>query len=369
MNRFSKRNVAQCVCIIAFFSMANSVFAQVSPRVIGDKFKAYIDSVQQIDYAYVFPVMGDKARKRGVDLQKPTGMMLGYFAQRQELVISNLEVGMCDDCGMAPIDEWTAFEYIRTKNTVYTFRPDLWVLPFLNVYVQLSRFHALTDAKLSVPFELDIPTVEKTGKGAGFGGVLAYGYGAVWGTINFNMAWSKANGIDKATQSMVNSIRVGTTLSSPKRRRTVSLWLGANYQNYIGSNSGSYDLTDLLPDDKPKLEEMLEQLEEWRETISGEYEEFCEKPINKPKCVIIDEVVDEVKDRIEDKLEGITPPSLILNYGYEVSPLKNWNMVAGVQGNINKNWQIRFETGFLGRTSYMLNLNYRFGFIKKSRIN
>lgn len=40
-------------------------------------------------------------------------------------------------------------------------------------------------------------------------------------------------------------------------------------------------------------------------------------------------------------------------------------MLVGAQANITKSWQVRFEAGFIGRQSFMVNVNYRFGFIKK----
>ncbi|WP_430817665.1 hypothetical protein [Carboxylicivirga sp. RSCT41] len=344
------------------------VESQVSPKVIGERFRAYKDSIQHIDYAYILPIGGDKARKAGIDLQKPAGIMLGFLGQQQELTISNLEVGICYDCGMAEIDDFTEFEYIKTYNNVYTFRPDVWLFPFLNLYVQASKFYSRTRAKLSVPFEIVIPEVEKNGFGAGFGGVLAYGWGPIWATSNFNMAWSKAQGIDRPTQSIVNSIRLGTSFHTSKRNRSGSVWIGANYQNYLGSNSGSYDLTQLLPDEKPRLEEIKQQLVEWQNTISDKYEDYCNKPINKPQCAIIDQMIDEFKNRIDDKISGISPPELIINYGYKVSPKNNWNMVVGAQANISKTWQARFEGGFIGRKSFMFNLNYRLAFIRKREL-
>lgn len=304
------------ILVLLFFAfLVTESIAQVSPKIIGKRFGEYRDSIQKIDYAYLLPVMGEKARKAGIDLEKPTGIMLGFFTQQQELSISDLQVGLCEDCGMADIDEFTDFEYIKTNNSVFTIRSDVWLFPFFNIYVQASRFHALTDAKLSMPFELEIPTVEKTGYGGGFGGVLAYGWGPVWGTANFNMAWSKAPGVDKPTQSVVNSIRIGTSINNRKRTRSGSIWVGANYQNYLGSNTGSYDLTELLPDDNPKLEEIKEKLGELQEELGGIYEEYCNKPGNKPQCLVIDQVIDELKSRIEDKISGITPPDLIINYG------------------------------------------------------
>lgn len=351
--------------IVLTVCFSQNTAAQVSPKIIGKRYQAYKDSISNIDYAYILPLMGDKARKAGIDLQKPAGIMLGYLWQNQDLELSRLQVGRCEDCGLVDIDDFTEFERINTQNTVFTFRPDFWIFPFFNFYVQYSQFYSVTNAKLSVPFELEIPTQEKNGYGAGFGGVLAYGWGPVWATGNFNMAWSKTPGLDKPTQSIVNSIRVGTSFHTKKRKRSGSIWVGTNYQNYIGSNSGSYDLTELLPDDKPKLEEIKQELEEWRTEVSGKYEEYCSKPINKPQCLVMDQIIDEVNDRIDDKLSGITPPELMLNYAYSVSPMQKWNMVAGIQANVSKSWQVRFEAGFLGRRSYMLNLNYRFGFIKK----
>jgi hypothetical protein len=363
-----KPSISLVILLTLIVLAPDQLKAQVSPKVVEKRYQEYLDSIQEVDYAYVFPLLGDEARKRGVDLQKPGGIMLGYLWQDQNLSLSNLSVSLSNEGDMADIDDLTEFEYISTQNSVYTFRPDFWVLPFLNLYGQVSVFNAVTNAKLLVPLELEIPTVDKNGYGGGFGGVLAYGWGPVWATANFNMAWTTTPGLDKPTQSFVNSIRVGTSFATKKRKRSGSVWVGANYQNYLGSNSGSYDMSQLLPDEKPRLEEMLQQLEEFREEIGGRYEEFCSKPGNIAQCLIMDQIIDEFKGRIEDKISGITPPELVINYAYKVSPERNWNLVTGIQLNINKSWQARFEAGLIGRRSYMFNLNYRFGLIRKKTI-
>lgn len=100
---------------------------QVSPKVVEKRYQEYLDGIQEVDYAYVFPLMGDKARKAGVDLQKPGGVMLGYLRQTQDLSLSNLSVSLCSECDMADIDDLTEFESITTQNSVYTFRPDFWL--------------------------------------------------------------------------------------------------------------------------------------------------------------------------------------------------------------------------------------------------
>ena len=69
---------------------------------------------------------------------------------------------------------------------------------------------------------------------------------------------------------------------------------------------------------------------------------------------------------MEDKIGGIElPEELPINYEFNSSPADRWNMVAGVQYEFNKRWQVRGEWGFLGsRRSFLFNVNYRFG-IKK----
>ena len=223
-----QRNISLALVIMLIGMAPGHLKGQVSPKVVEKRYQEYLDSIQEVDYAYVFPLLGDNARKAGVDLQKPGGVMLGYLRQTQDLSLSNLSVSLSNEGDMADIDDLTEFESITTQNSVYTFRPDFWLLPFLNLYGQVSVFNAVTNAKLLVPIELEIPTVEKTGYGGGFGGVLAYGWGPVWATANFNMAWTKAPGLDKPTQSVVNSFRVGTSFATKKRKRSGSIWVGAN---------------------------------------------------------------------------------------------------------------------------------------------
>lgn len=44
-------------------------------------------------------------------------------------------------------------------------------------------------------------------------------------------------------------------------------------------------------------------------------------------------------------------------------------MLAGIQFQLSPEWQLRSEIGFINRTTFSINLNYRFGIIKRSRIN
>lgn len=350
--------------IVSLFSL--QINAQKFSKITGKNNEAYRDSISEQDYGYVLPFMGEKVRKAGYTLPEPAGIMVGWYMQEQNLTISNLAIGIGDGDDLVNIDDWTDFEEIKTKNVVYSVRPDVWILPFLNVYGIYSRFNAITQAKLLEPIQLTIPEVEKTGEGVGFGTVLVYGMGPVWISENFTMAWSKAPGVDQPTQSVVNSVRIGTQVESRNRKHYGTIWVGTNYQNYVGSNTGAYDMTQLLPDEKPKLEELRDQVQAKIEDLQNGYDEFCSIPGNKPACLVIDQVLNEFKDRIEDKLGGITKPDeLLLRHGYNVEPEKKWNMSVGAQYNFNKNWEARFEAGLLGRRTFMFSVNRRFGLVKK----
>lgn len=353
--------IALFTLIVLHFSASGQVFSKIT----GKKNEAYRDSLEKAEYIYVLPMMGEKVRDAGYELPKPTGMMLGYYWQKQDLAISNLSIGMGDGDDLVNIDGYTDFERINTENTVYTFRPDVWLFPFFNVYGTVSTFSASTNAQLAMPIELTIPTVVKNGTGGGFGTVLSYGFGPIWFAGNLNMNWSKTPGVDKPTQSIVSTLRIGTQVYSRNRKHYGTIWMGANYQNYLGSNSGTYDMTQLLPDDKPKLEELKDQVQAELEKIQNGFDEFCNTPGNGPACIVIEQVLGELKDRIDDKIGGITPPELLLRHGYLVEPLKKWNMVIGTQYNFNSSWEVRFEAGFIERQSFLVNVNYRFGFIKK----
>lgn len=59
---------------------------------------------------------------------------------------------------------------------------------------------------------------------------------------------------------------------------------------------------------------------------------------------------------------GLLEPAVAsVSYAFTSSHTWNWNMVAGAQFMLNKKWDLPLEAGFLGRTSFMANLNYRFG--------
>jgi hypothetical protein len=360
-----KKAINVLFTLLLLVSMSYIVHAQdISTKVVGDKFEVYRDSLETTPRLYLLPILGNKVQERGYDVQLPTGIQLVNTVQQQDLNINNLAVGFSDS--LADISQLVVFDRIENNTIALSIRPDVWILPFWNIYGIYNRFWSRTNVKLAEPIELTIPEVRNDGQGVGIGTVLAYGFGPVWASANFNWAWSWTPVLSEPTQSFVTGLRIGTAIYNKKRTHSGAIWVGASYINYIGSNSGSYDLTQLLPDEKPRLEELLGQINEMVEGLNEKYDEFCNMPGNGPKCAIIDPILEEFKQRIEDKIDGIeSPEELRINYSFNSEPAKNWNMLIGTQYNWNKRIHIRVEVGFINRTNVIASIDYRFGFLKR----
>jgi hypothetical protein len=337
----------------------------VSSKVTNDRFDEYMDSIQGVEYPFLLPIFGDKVRERGYDLPKPAGLMLGYIYQKENIELNNLAISFRGEDELVDISDLVNFSKVETKVHVVTARFDVWVLPFLNVYGIYNRIDSYTDIALDQPIELVIPQINNKGNGGGFGLLAAYGWGPVFATANANMVWTKTPVLTTPTQSLTTSMRVGTHLWNKDRTHHISVWVGANYMDFIGTSAGSYDMSNLLPDDNEKLEDLQGKLQEIQDGINDQYNEFCSKPQNTITCELVSPIIDEFKDRVDGKLDGLTPRELMVHYSFNSEPTINWNMLLGAQYTLNKKWDFRFEAGFIGRTSIMFNVNYRFGMFRR----
>ena len=150
------------------------------------------------------------------------------------------------------------------------------------------------------------------------------------------------------------------------RKHNLAVWTGASYTDYFGVNGGTYDLTELIPDDNTVLEDLRDQLMDITDGLSERYNDFCAMPGNRAKCAVIDPLLEELLGRVEDKLSGISlPEELPLDYQFESSPKYRWTPLLGAQWTFNKRWQVRVEGGIGNRRTLLVNANYRFGLIKR----
>jgi hypothetical protein len=358
-----KLKIPAAILILFFSLLAEDTFAQqITKKVTQKKYENFKDSLIAMEYPYILPFWAEKVMDKGFDMPYPGGMGLNYFWQRQDVNLNNLAVsfGESEDIDLSDLVE---FEYITSTAQSISFRPDIYIFPFLNVYAIVNQVWSYTDVKVSVPFELVVPRVYNQGTGGGFGLSLAGGIGPGWVAVNTNFAWTKLKNLETPTQSFVSALRFGMTKYFGNRRQRIAFWVGANYQSYVSDSRGSYDMLNLIPDDKERLEELKDNVDEVLDGLNDNYEEWCNSPGNRPKCEVLDPILEEFRQAIQDKIDGIEPPDeLRINYAFNATPAQKWNMLAGLQYHASRRFQFRGEVGFLGgRRTYLVSANYRFG--------
>src|SRR5918993_222400 len=134
----------------------SNTYAQYATHELSKKQQEYTDSLKKIDYDHIFPILGKKAYKMGFDIPYPAGIMANYFYAKQGLIIENLQLGLQSnnqDIPLTPVDIVEFGENTVAANS-YNVRPDLWILPFLNVYGVFGVGNSTTIVNLVAPVAL-----------------------------------------------------------------------------------------------------------------------------------------------------------------------------------------------------------------------
>ena len=313
--------------------------------------EAYHDSLKKMTYPYTFPFLGKKAYKKGFDIPYAWGISPVYFAQRQDIEIAEIAVGL-NDGPLADISGLVEFGRIENKVSTFTVRPDLWVLPFLNIYGIFGFGKTSTEVPLVKP--IDFTTVQNfDATSAGFGFTFAGGMGPVIVIIDNNFNWANVEAFVEPVPAYNFDARIGHNFVNPRRAdRSVTLWFGGFYQKIKADTDGHIPISSLFPDITPEqADEIRERLDAWVEGLPPAQE------------IIIREVI----QKINDFFDGREPGNSEIHYVLDKRVAGPWNLIFGAQYQHNKNWQIRSEIGTFGkRTQFLLNLNYRFpGFRKR----
>jgi hypothetical protein len=338
------------VILIGVIFFVQSADAQYSSKKVKSKHQAYTDSLKNVNYNRVFPILGQGAYKRGFDIPYPLGAMGNFIWMDQGLVIDNLRLGLMTDDLDIPLTEVDFIEFGENKNTSYSinFRPDIWVLPFLNVYGLFGAGRSRTEVNLVAPVELQ-SVVEQKVRTTGFGILGAGGIGPVWISVDANFTWNKPELLEEATQVNVLGLRLGHTfVFKQKPERNITIWAGAMRLHMSTESSGAVVLVDALP---PEVWDRADQ-------IVGDYWEWYGNlnPITDAvKIKVADEILTPIVERI-DQADG----SSVVLYAMDKQTRQLWNGIIGAQFQINKRWQFRSEAGLIGdRKSFLFSVNYR----------
>ncbi len=335
--------------IIIFLCIGiHNVSGQYTNTKVKTKHQVYTDSLKQVDYKYIFPILGQGAYKKGFDIPYPVGLMANFIWLQQNLVFDNMQLGIKTDNLDIPLTPVDFIEFGENINTSYAYnvRPDIWVLPFLNVYGIFGGGQSKTEVNLTTPFPL-YSSVEQGLSTAGFGIMGAGGIGPVWFSVDANWTWSKPQLLDKPVQVNVLGIRIGHTfVFKNKPERNIALWAGAMSMQMNSETSGEIKLIDALP---PEVWERKDE-------IVGNYYDWYENVATIPQKKIADQVLTPIVERI-NAADGES----IIRYGMDKQVKDRWNGTIGGQFQFNKKWMIRSEAGLFGnRKSFLISVNYRF---------
>jgi len=333
------------ILAIFFIQQANAQYATTKVKEIHD---AYTDSLKQVKYDNIFPFFGQKAYNNGFDIPYPTGVMVNYIYVKQGLIIDNMRLGLKTDNIDLPLTGVDFIEFGDNYSTASTviIRPDLWVLPFLNVYGLFGRGTSSTEVNMKFPIELQ-SIVEQNLSSNGFGLTAGGGIGPVWLAADWNITWNKPELLDKAVEVKTFGARIGHNFVNKKKPyRNIGLWLGAMSVS-LGSNTvGEIKLSDAIPQ------------ETWdrADQIVVNYDYWYNNEATIAQKAIADKTLGPLVDAI-----GAADGSAIIRYGLDKRAKEQWNGVIGGQFQYNKNWIFRAEGGVIGdRKSILVSANWRF---------
>ncbi|PZX48540.1 hypothetical protein [Algoriphagus chordae] len=327
----------------------NKANAQGAQKIFNPLYEDYYDSLKNMDYPYLFPILGAGAAKRGYDLPYAWGASIIYFTQTQEILINETLVGF-GGSELVDVSRFINFGPTIANTNAVSFRPDLWVLPFLNVYGILGGGNTQTNVTLLSPIGFE--TSQKFSVSSfGFGATLTGAVGPIWIAWDNNYNFADVSVVVEPVPAFNSGLRIGHTIPSINNpQRNLSVWAGVFYQNIQSDTRGNISISDLVPNIGDGA--IIQDLDEWADGL--------------PPAQRV--VVKQIIRKIEDAAAGVDIGDAQIEYKLDKEVAAPLNLILGAQYQFDKNWMLRSELGVFGkRSQFLLNLNYRFAGIFKKK--
>lgn len=274
--------------------------------------------------------------------------MGNFLWMKQGLIIDNLQLGLQTDNQDIPLTSVGFIEFGDNTNTSYSInvRPDIWVLPFLNVYGLFGKGNLHTVVNLVKPVEM-VSIVDQGIRTLGFGVLGAGGIGPVWFSVDANFTRNKPELLEEATKVNVLGARLGHTfVFKLKPDRNIAIWADGMRLHMATETVGAIKMIDALPP------------ETWdqRDEIVSDYWDWYDNEATLPQKKVADEIFTPIVDRLE-QADG----DAVISYAMDKHAKQLWNGIIGAQFQVNKRWMFRTEWGIIGdRKPTLACVNYRF---------
>ena len=370
---------SQALLLIMSMVCATTSHAQVfSDKVVGKKNVDYADSLKKSKYPYILPIWGEKATARGFNLPYSAGVSLQYFGQTSDLVIDNLLVGF-NGGTMYNLDNIVRFDKAEATSGSVSLRPDVWVLPFLNVYAIFGQGKGSTEVgysiwlpdssggetkvtSLSTKVDFDATTV-------GFGLTPTIGVGGGWLALDMNFTWTDVPQLDQPAQAFVFDPRAGKRFRLRNPDENLNIWVGGFRVALNTGTSGSIPLSDALPIDEwqnsvdqglARVAQLNAEIEAWWNSLTPPQQA---QPGNIARYQAAKAALARAGAFLESAGQAVDhAASSTVEYSLSKRQKDPWNFTVGGQYELNKIWMVRAEVGFLGSRSHVIaGVQYRFG--------
>lgn len=368
------------IFILCLVLLTSPALAQVfSNKVVGKKNEALADSLKKSDYPYVLPIWGEKATKRGFNLPYSAGLSAQYFSQESLILIDNLSVGF-NNGTMYNLDGLVRFDEAKATASAFTIRPDVWVLPFLNVYGILGKAQASTNVNfgLWVPDSTGVDkqvfstgtVIEFNTSTFGLGMTPTIGIGGGFLALDMNIAWTDVPQLKHPARTFVFGPRFGKSFKLRKPESNIAIWVGGFRVSVDSDTDGSMALSDVFGDGSSfgsrvdagivKVEDAQQQVDAWWAGLSPLEQN---SPVNKAKYNGSTQLLARAGEILHSADQAVnTITSSTVQYKMEKTVKDPWNFIVGSQYQLNKHLMFRAEVGFLGsRDQYIVGVQYRFG--------
>ena len=364
--------------MVTFLSCIQTFGQVYTNMVVGEKNAPSVDSLKQKSYPYVLPIWGEKVSKMGFQLPYSAGISVNYFWQESAMIIDKLFVGL-NNGPKYNLDEIVRFKDAVANANAINIRPDIWLFPFLNVYGIFAQAKTSTtiDAGLWIP-DADNNWSEITSFSSkanfdatsfGFGLTPTIGVGGGWMALDMNVVWTDVSALDKPVFTFVFGPRLGKTFNFKKPDRNIAVWVGGFRVKFSSSTNGSINLAEVLPVDglQGKVDQGFEKVENAHIQADNWWEGLTpieqQNPVNQAKYEAANRTLEKAGTLLT-AVDGALSNSATstVQYSLEKNPKDMWNFIIGSQFQLNKNWMVRAEYGFLNsRQQFMTGIQYRFG--------
>lgn len=316
-------------------------FGQGAQKIFNDTHEAYFDSLRNYDYPFALPILGKGAYRRGYDLPYAYGLSAIYFTQTQQINITETLIGF-NGGQQVNVSDFINFGPTIATTNAYTIRPDIWVLPFLNLYGIFGG--GTTETEISLVSPVGFQTTQRFGVSSfGLGATLTGSLGPIWVAWDNNYNFADIDVVVEPVPAFNSSVRIG--LSFPDYRdpeKGIQIWAGTFYQQIQNDTRGSLGVTEIFPGFGDG--NFIDALNGWADGLPP------------GQRLVAKQIIGE----LEKVAEGI-PTDSEIDYTLQKEVAAPFNLILGAQYQFNKNWMLRSEMGVFGkRSQFLLNLNWRF---------